>query len=80
METEEIVVAPFRKFFNINEIPETSLDVVTKEIQAADLVEITNKLDGSMVSVRWYDGQIFLAGTGCIDKSNRPSTHAAGAS
>ena len=69
METEEIVVAPFRKFFNINEIPETSLDVVTKEIQAADLVEITNKLDGSMVSVRWYDGQIFLAGTGCIDKS-----------
>ena len=26
METEEIVVAPFRKFFNINEIPETSLN------------------------------------------------------
>ena len=69
METEEIVVAPFRKFFNINEIPETSLEHVEKEIKAADLVEITNKLDGSMVSARYYDGQIFLAGTGCIDKT-----------
>lgn len=69
METEEIVVAPFRKFFNINEIPETSLENVARQIQVADMVEITNKLDGSMVSARYYHGQIFLAGTGCIDKS-----------
>ena len=67
VEREEIVVCPFRKFFNINEIPETSLDEVSKKIQNANLVELTNKLDGSMVSARFYYGEIFLSGTGCID-------------
>ena len=68
METEEIVVCPFRKFFNINEIEETSLKEVSKKINEADLVELTNKMDGSMISVRYYNGKFFLAGTGCIDE------------
>lgn len=63
LEKEEIVIAPFRKFRNLNECPENDIKVVTEEIKNAKSVEITNKLDGSMQCVRWYDGKIFMTGS-----------------
>ena len=47
---EEIVLAPFRKFFNINEWAETSYEVIQNKINNASVVEFTDKLDGSMQS------------------------------
>jgi hypothetical protein len=57
IDKEEIVCAPFRKFFNINELGETSIDVVKDNIKHAKLIEITNKLDGSMQQARFYNGK-----------------------
>lgn len=73
LKTEEIVIAPFRKFRNLNECPENDITVVTEEIRNAKTVEITNKLDGSMQCVRWYNGKIFMTGSQslCLDKSWR---------
>lgn len=63
IDKEEIVCAPFRKFFNINELGETSIDVVKENIKNASLIEITNKLDGSMQQARFYNGKILLTGS-----------------
>lgn len=59
---ETIVLCPFKKFVNINELPETSIENIQKAINNASIVEITNKLDGSMYSVRYYDNQ-FVSST-----------------
>lgn len=67
LRTEEIVIAPFKKFRNLNECPENDIKVVTEEIKNAKTVEITNKLDGSMQCVRWYNGEIFMSGSQAIN-------------
>ena len=66
MEREQIVLCPFAKFFNIDEIEETSLNVVKSEIKRAKIFEVSNKLDGSMLSVRFYNNQFILGGTGSL--------------
>lgn len=73
LKAEEIVIAPFRKFRNLNECPENDIAVVTEEIKNAKTVEITNKLDGSMQCVRYYNGEIFMTGSQalCQEKSWR---------
>lgn len=73
LKKEKIVIAPFRKFRNLNECPENDINVVREEIKNAKTVEITNKLDGSMQCVRWYDGKIFMTGSQalCPEKSWR---------
>ena len=73
LKAEEIVIAPFRKFRNLNECPENDIAVVTEEIKNAKTIEITNKLDGSMQCVRWYNGKIFMTGSQalCQEKSWR---------
>lgn len=63
---DEIVLLPFPKFFNINELEETSIDVVKEKIKNAKTFEITNKMDGSMLSVRFYQGKFILGGTGSL--------------
>lgn len=66
LRTEEIVIAPFRKFRNLNECPENDIEIVTEEIKNAKTVEITNKLDGSMQCLRWYNGDVFMSGSQAI--------------
>lgn len=39
LKTEEIVIAPFKKFRNLNECPENDIKVVTEEIKNAKTVE-----------------------------------------
>lgn len=67
---DSIVLAPFKKFFNINELEETSLDNIERRISTAKCVEFSNKLDGSMQSATWYDGKIIMAGSQAIDPNN----------
>lgn len=62
-----IVLCPFSKFFNINETEETSLKNIQKRIEKASVVEFSDKLDGSMQSARWYDGQIVMSGSQAVD-------------
>lgn len=64
---ECLVLVPFRKFFNVNELEETAERNVRKLIADAQHVEISDKMDGSMQSARYYNGDIVLAGTRALD-------------
>lgn len=67
VQKEEIVLAPFQKFFNINERAETSYEAIQNRINNASIVEFSDKLDGSMQSATWYDGKIIMAGSQSLD-------------
>jgi hypothetical protein len=67
LEDEELVLTPFKKFFNLNEIEENRLENVLKEIKKAKSVECTNKKDGSMQFSRFYHNKIVMAGTKALD-------------
>ena len=63
----EFALLPFRKFFNVNEREETSIARIEEQLKNARTVEITEKLDGSMVSARWYEGELLVAGSKALD-------------
>ena len=65
---ECFVLTPFRKFFNLNEKEETQEFLIKKMIENAKSIEITEKIDGSMQSARFYNGKIVLAGTSALSK------------
>ena len=69
LNTEEIVLCPFRKFFNIDEIEETSMSIVQEQMKTAKLIEFSNKLDGSMLSFRWYNDTLVSSSSGNLDPS-----------
>lgn len=62
-----LVLTPFKKFFNLNEVPETSLEKIQERIRNASCVEFSDKMDGSMQSARYYDGKIVMAGSQAVD-------------
>ncbi|MFS3927246.1 RNA ligase [Priestia flexa] len=64
---EELVLTPFRKFFNLNEVEENQLERIAEKFRSAQTVEVANKLDGSMQNARWYNGQLFVAGSMALD-------------
>lgn len=66
-ENECFVLTPFTKFFNLNETEETSEKAVRERIASANRVEVSDKLDGSMQSARYYNGNFVLAGTSALD-------------
>lgn len=67
---EKLVLTPFKKFFNINEVEETMEDKLIKDIEKASIVEVTDKLDGSMQSARWYQGRVFTTGSKALSSEN----------
>lgn len=67
---ECIVLCPFSKFFNINELEETSLENVQNRINKAKTVEFSDKLDGSMQSATWYGDKIVMAGSQAINPAD----------
>lgn len=67
---EELVLTPFRKFFNLNEVEENKLEVVTEKFLNASVVEVANKLDGSMQNARWYRGRVFMTGSMALSKAD----------
>lgn len=70
LRTEEMVLTPFRKFFNLNEVWETSTEVVEAKIKYCKLFEVSEKMDGSMQSYRWYNGEIVGSGSMALDTKN----------
>lgn len=69
LEKEALVLVPFRKFFNLNETEDNRLESILEKIQQATFVEIMDKLDGSMQSARFYNGNIFLSGSQALDQN-----------
>jgi len=70
LENEEIVASPFRKFFNLNEVSENNVDKLKSDIQNAKVFEISDKLDGSMQSCRYYNGEYMMFGSMALDESS----------
>lgn len=72
IEKEIIVLSPFKKFKNLGEGSENQLEVIKEEMQKASSVEISNKLDGSMISARFIPeyNRVIMAGTGSLDPEN----------
>lgn len=70
VENDCIILSPFSKFFNVNELEETSLDNIRKRISNAKTIEFSDKLDGSMQSARWYNNRIIMAGSQAINPDN----------
>lgn len=67
---EHIVLCPARKFYNVNELPETSIEVVQNKITHASVIEFSDKLDGSMQSARWYNNRVIMAGSQSLNPDN----------
>ena len=63
LQNESIVICPFRKFFNLNQVEETKEQYVMKKIKKCKVFEVSNKIDGSMQSARLYNGKIILSGS-----------------
>lgn len=70
VENDCLVLTPFKKFFNINELEETSLENIQRRVSNAKTIEFSDKLDGSMQSARWYNDQIVMAGSQAINLEN----------
>ena len=70
IKNEKIVMCPFRKFFNLDEVEENKLDKVRIDILKSNHFEITNKLDGSMQCATYYNGEILLTGSTSINSEN----------
>lgn len=67
---EQLVIAPFRKFFNLDEVEENKLETILNKIKSAKSIEITDKLDGSMQNARHYNGEIFISGSMALDRNS----------
>ena len=67
---EKLVLTPYKKFFNYNELKETSEKVILEKINNCEIFEITNKFDGSMQSYRYYKDEIVCSGSLALDKDN----------
>lgn len=66
---EWVALASMRKFFNIGEIEENSIENIAEEIKNHKPT-FTNKLDGSMQMARFYNNKIIMAGSMALDKEN----------
>lgn len=69
LEKGELVTCGFRKFFNLNEVEENMLDLVSEKIKHAKVFEVADKLDGSMQNARWYNGDVFMTGSMALDEN-----------
>jgi len=69
VEKECIVTRPYDKFFGINERNETSEKSIREMLNKSSVVEFADKLDGSIIIARWYDGSTFISSSGMLDGS-----------
>lgn len=66
---DKVVSLPFSKFFNINENDETSENIIRNKLINAKTVEFSNKLDGSLIIVRWYENNLVISSSGVFNSS-----------
>ena len=62
-----LALVPFRKFRNLNEGKGCMLADIQERLKKAKHVEISEKLDGSMMSARWYDGKLLMASSQALN-------------
>lgn len=67
MDKDELVLTPWRKFFNLDEVAENKYDLIVNEFVSAKVKEFTDKLDGSMQNARFYEGKVFMSGSQALD-------------
>lgn len=66
LERHQVVALPFQKFFNIDEQEETSMETIRAMLANAKRVEFSNKLDGTLIIGRWYEGECFSCVSGTL--------------
>ena len=59
----KVAVYPFDKFFNLNEMPEISEDVVFDYINKAKTITVTEKMDGSCIAVTRINTENYIINT-----------------
>lgn len=67
LNTRKVVIYPFNKFFNLNEVDETDLDKIYSLLEGADYISVTDKKDGSAIIVTNYNGEIIINTNGEFD-------------
>lgn len=67
LEREKMVLTPYAKFLNMNETHADSTERVMERISKAKVFEVSNKLDGSMVSGRYVHGDYILSMSQSLD-------------
>jgi hypothetical protein len=66
---ENIVLWPYKKFFNINERAETSYENIISRMENANTVYFSEKLDGSYIAATYYMGEFVVSSSSGIDPS-----------
>lgn len=74
IKTSEVIILPMDKFFNINELQETSYDNILNKLSIAQYnhlpIEYSDKLDGSMICARYYNGEYLLTSSQALNPNN----------
>lgn len=63
----ELVLYPFDKFFELDEHKTTKLNKVKEDWKKAKTLEITEKIDGSLIIARYYKGELFVSSSGSLE-------------
>lgn len=65
---KKIVGYPFDKFFNIGEREDYSVELIRSKLRTAKIINVTDKKDGSLISVtKLEDGDILVNTNGSLD-------------
>lgn len=68
---DELVITPYEKFFNLNEIEETMYDSIIEYMNRNKLttndLEFTEKIDGCLICARWYNDELVVSASGSLD-------------
>lgn len=68
----DLVINPYEKFFNIDEMDECNTENVVERVKDANVVEISEKLDGSLIMARYYNGKYVMSSSGQLDENKCP--------
>lgn len=63
----KIVLYPFDKFFNLNEVEETAEAKVRESLSTAKSVYVSEKMDGTMIAVAMHNGELLVTTPGSFD-------------
>lgn len=69
--TDTLAMTPFKKFLNVGEATYTSPETLAKKVKNASLIEVSEKLDGTMIQARLTPEGRLLVATGKTLDPNR---------
>ena len=68
----ELVINPYDKFFNIDELEECSTENIIEKVKDGTFVEISEKYDGSLIMARFFNGKFLMCSSGQLDEFKCP--------